>query len=323
MVMPTAASIPAPYFDRAAEAWVVGRYADVAAAFNEPSLCPLGKAGEHPARSVFRDLAATFGAQVEPLTQRIIESLPVDRPIDIVGEFAEPWCLAVATLVCRPEGAASDRLLQLAREISAAAAEPRDSALSDRATAAGEELARYFPHPPFPMVVPAFVALSQTLACFLANAWLALLRHPTEVATLRAQPELLANAIEELLRYAGPAHKISRRASAAVDLKGTRIAAGERVHLMVASANRDPEQFPDPDRLDLTRRACGQLSLGFGLHQCVAAPLIRAAAAAATAAFVAHFGAAEVTGRIEWRGGSGFRSPARLLITPRKARHAT
>jgi cytochrome P450 len=162
---------------------------------------------------------------------------------------------------------------------------------------------------------PAFVALSQTLPRLLANCWLALLRHPAEFARLRSHPELLPNAVEELLRYAGIVRRVFRRATADLDLGGVRIANGDLAMLMLASANRDPDQFPDPNRLDLARPIATHVSLGTGRNSCVGAMLIRMAASVATAALTARFAAATAHPVPEWRLGSGFCFPAAVNVT--------
>jgi cytochrome P450 len=216
----------------------------------------------------------------------------------------------IVTEVDRGQG---ERLADLAREVSAAAAEPNDSVLRSRADPANAQLERSFQNPATPLGAPVFVALSQTLPCLLANAWLALLRHPAELARLQSSPDLMPRAIEELLRYACLPRTLRREASDDLDLGGVRIAKGDRVMLMVASAHRDPEQFPDPDRLELTRTS-GQVALGAGPHSCVGAPLIRMAAAVGTGAFVDRFSAIVTGDELEWCGGSGFRSPASLHV---------
>ena len=259
----------APHFDPAQGAWVLSRYADVLAAFREPRLWPVGARRDDPPgirdeaahdRVAAETMAALspatlagWQAQIEPLAHRLLEQLPTDRAVDLVGEFAQPWSLAVAVLVTGADAADGERLAALARQVSAAAAEPDDSALQSRAAAATAELERCFEKRTMPLGEPAFVAPSQTLPCFLANAWLALLRHPEELARLRAQPDLLPGAMDELLRYAGLVRQLFPGAAADVDLGGVRIAKGERVILMLAAANRDPAQFREPDRLDVTR----------------------------------------------------------------------
>jgi cytochrome P450 len=104
-----------------------------------------------------------------------------------------------------------------------------------------------------------FLGTSQTLPAFLSNAWLALFRNPDECARLRAEPHLMPKAIDELLRYAGIVHTLFRRATTELDLGWVSIRRGQRVILKLGSANRDPAQFPEPDRLDLSRRITSQV----------------------------------------------------------------
>jgi hypothetical protein len=160
----------------------------------------------------------------------------------------------------------------------------------------------------------AYVALTQTLPCFLANAWLALLRDPGSAEMLRLEPGLMPQAVEELLRHSGPSRAQFRRAEEDVELGGVRIGKGARVVLMLAAANRDPEQFTDPLSLDLRRSTSGHLAFGAGRHACIGAAIVRAASAAATAGFIEHFAGARVKGPAEWRGGFAIGGPAALRV---------
>jgi cytochrome P450 len=103
----------------------------------------------------------------------------------------------------------------------------------------------------------------------LALALHSLLRHPDQLARLRAEPGLLPGAVEELQRYDGPVQMNDRVAVKDMTFAGVELAAGELVRLCIAAANRDPEHFPDPDRLDLGRTPDGQLGYGRGLHYCI------------------------------------------------------
>ena len=122
-------------------------------------------------------------------------------------------------------------------------------------------------------------------------------------------------AIEELLRHSGPARAQFRLATERATLAGATIAKGDRVALMLAVANRDPEQFPDPDRLDFRRNLSRHLALGDGKHSCIGAALVRAAAAVATAAFIEYFAGARLEGPVEWQGGFAIRGPASLRVS--------
>jgi cytochrome P450 len=171
-----------------------------------------------------------------------------------------------------------------------------------------------------PMGKSVFLGTSQTISFFLANAWLALLRNPAQLVRLRAEPDLMPRAIEELLRYAGVVHTLFRRATADVDLAGVRISKNERVVLRVGAANRDPAQFPEPDRLNITRRATGQLGLGAGPHSCVGALLVRMAAGIATTAFVSELAVTEMNSSIEWYRNCNVSTPASIRVLLQESR---
>jgi cytochrome P450 len=110
----------------------------------------------------------------------------------------------------------------------------------------------------------------------IGNGMFALLRHPDQLARLKAEPALLPGAIEELLRWDGPTARSSPSyATADLEIDGTVIPAGSVVIVGIAAANRDPRRFADPDRLDLARDTDGHLAFGHGIHRCVGAALAR------------------------------------------------
>jgi hypothetical protein len=259
-------------------------------------------------------LILNWQSQVEPLARGMMYALPSNRPVELVSEFTEPWCAELACIVTGVHRNDGERLLELSRVVSAAAADPNDTELKLRASEANRELERSMPDGPVPMAGPAFVALSHTLPAFLGRAWRALLRHPAELSRLNQDASLMPRAIEELFRYAGLATVIFRVASVTVNLGSSNIAEGDRVALMLSSANRDGIQFPEPNRLDLTRQASGHVAFGSGSHSCVGASLIRMAARVATSAFVQNFAAAQIQEPVQWRGGAGFRTPAALYV---------
>ncbi|NIH79673.1 cytochrome P450 family protein [Amycolatopsis viridis] len=115
----------------------------------------------------------------------------------------------------------------------------------------------------------------QTTADFLGNAVLALLCHPGQLDLLRERPELLPNAVEELLRYDGPLPVASPRvATEDVEYDGMRIPRGSIVGVVLNAANHDPRRFDDPDRLDV-RRTGPHLGFGYGVHHCLGVSLAR------------------------------------------------
>ncbi|MFF3625311.1 cytochrome P450 [Streptomyces sp. NPDC002467] len=128
----------------------------------------------------------------------------------------------------------------------------------------------------------------------IGNAVLALLDRPELLTALRLDPSGIPRAVEELARLEGPALLAIRRfPTEDVTIAGVTVPAGETVLLSLSAANRDPDRFPDPDRLDFTRDTTGHLALGHGIHYCLGAPLARAETEIALEALLERFGSLE------------------------------
>lgn len=318
------------YFDSALDAWVLSRYADVVAAFRDPNLWTTtisGKdqtdarddSGKLAARVELQEAlgnskVAVWQTKFEAEVARSLAGLPLDRPVDLLRELAQPVCLGLAADVTGvpPEDIA--RLGELGNAAFQGTGAPEGGETHARANAATAELKRYFAHAPFRLGEPAFVGISQTTARLLASGWCALLSHPGEWRRLREHPELMPGAVDELLRCGGIVPTLFRRARAPVRIGTTQIAAGERVHLRIDAANRDPGQFPDPDRLDIARRAVNHLALGIGRNSCVGNLLIRMASAVTAGALVNRFPQARLAGEVEWAASASFRWPAAVPV---------
>jgi len=119
------------------------------------------------------------------------------------------------------------------------------------------------------------VAGHETTTNLIGNGSLALLRNPDQLARLRAEPGLMENAVEELLRYDSPVQGTVRVTTEEVELGGQRVPANALVICGIGAANRDPAVHPDPDRLDLGRSGIRHLSFGLGAHFCLGAALAR------------------------------------------------
>ncbi|HKF35292.1 MAG TPA: cytochrome P450, partial [Ktedonobacteraceae bacterium] len=115
----------------------------------------------------------------------------------------------------------------------------------------------------------------ETTTNLIGNGLLTLLRHPEQWEQLRANPRLIPSAIEELLRYESPIQYTSRQAPDDVQMGGKTIRKRQAVIAVMGAANRDPERFPDPDRLDICRQDNRHLAFAWGAHFCFGAPLAR------------------------------------------------
>ncbi|GGT78615.1 cytochrome P450 [Streptomyces lateritius] len=128
-----------------------------------------------------------------------------------------------------------------------------------------------------------------TTANMIAHGTFALLSNPPQAEALRTDPDLAPQAVEELMRYLTIAHTSVKSALEDVELEGQLIRAGESVTLSLEAANRDPERFPDPDVLDVHRKATGHLGFGHGIHQCLGQQLARVEMTVALPALLRRF----------------------------------
>ncbi len=123
--------------------------------------------------------------------------------------------------------------------------------------------------------VQLVTAGNDTTKTMLSSGLHALLRHPQQLAELRADPSLIAGAVEEILRWENPLHYFRRTATADTELSGVEIAAGDKVAMFYTSANRDEDVFEDPQRFDIHRNPNPHLSFGIGEHFCLGVHLAR------------------------------------------------
>ena len=162
----------------------------------------------------------------------------------------------------------------VSRVIAERRQEPRDDLIS-RLVAAEERGQTLSEDEMLGTVALLLVAGNETTTHLISNGMLALSRNPDQVARLRDDPSLLPSAVDELLRYTGPVHTTRRVARTDVSLGGAQVRRGEVVIGLLASANRDPDKYADPDSLDVGRNPTDHVAFGDGIHFCLGAALAR------------------------------------------------
>jgi cytochrome P450 len=198
------------------------------------------------------------------------------------------------TTVARRKEAAATALVDYMR---GALRERQRAPCADLLSALAEQMQPVGGHDEDEIVVISIQILTggfESLRHMIALGLLALLRHPRELARLRTEPGLIPVAVEELLRYDGVVQQLTRVATDDIEVGGAQIRPGDTILLLPAAANRDPEAFAEPDRLDCRRRGARHLAFGSGAHACPGAGLARAVAQITFAALIERFAVLEL-----------------------------
>ncbi|MGH9173901.1 MAG: cytochrome P450, partial [Vicinamibacterales bacterium] len=169
------------------------------------------------------------------------------------------------------------------------------------------------------LVATCFLLLfagNETTTNLIGNGILTLLRNPDAHRQLREHPEMIRTAIEELLRWESPVQFTDRLVIEDIEIGGQQIPAGQGVRTIIGAANRDPDQFENPETLDLSRRPNRHVGLAHGLHFCLGAPLARAEGQITINAVIQRFPhLALATDRVEWQANHVFRGLTALPVT--------
>ncbi|GAA1692251.1 cytochrome P450 [Glycomyces endophyticus] len=215
------------------------------------------------------DLVAEFALPVPALVISELLGVPRADQDHFTGDAATVMTMTVSA---EEKAEASMRIMGfIAGLVAAKRAEPQDDLLSDLAADADlseEEVVG--------MAMLLLVAGHETTAKMIGLGTMALLENRDQWDLLRERPELMANAVEELLRYVGVIHTgIIRQAAEDFEFEGERIAAGEFMTVSVQTANRDGAHFDEADVFDVAGDAKGHMTFGHGVHQCLGQQLAR------------------------------------------------
>ncbi len=244
----------------------------------------------------------------------VMSTLAFPLPVTVIGEMLgvpaadrtrfRPLVRAVTAmleLVITPEAmdAATAASAELEDYFTGLLAErrahPRDDLLT-RLIQAEDEGERLTEYELVSTAILLFAAGFETTTHLIGNGLLALVRHPDQVARLRADRGLLRPAVEELLRYDSPVQITARTAYEELVVGDVRIQPGSFVLALIGAANRDPERFTDPDGLDVGRSESPPLSFGSGIHHCLGAALARLEAQVVIDRLLERFGTMELLG---------------------------
>lgn len=314
-----------------------------------------------PAHTHLRKLCSTaftprrverMADQIQDIANRLIETVVASGRMDVVADFASPFpAIVTARLLGVPESDHQqlkawsadfaellgnfqhnpDRVGRVLRSVEDMSAyfrdaidqqrrKPRDGLIRSLMDAEVEGL-RLTEDEVIANTIVTMVGGQETTTNLIGNGLLTLLRQPEQLAELRDNPTIMESAVEELLRYESPSQHTARLAPEDIMLGGKLIRKRDAVMAVMAAANRDPDRFPDPDRLDLSRRDNRHLAFGWAAHFCFGAPLARLEGQIAFSALLRRFpGLALATDRVSWRENLGLRGLKSLPVTFQPAR---
>ena len=257
---------------------------------------------------------------IQEIADQIFDSLPEAERMDVVADLAVPlpviviaetlgvpasdreqfkaWSTDIAGTLAGPfqtpdalerSVRSSNEIAEYFREqITARKRSPRDDLLSGLC-AAEEQGDLLSEDELIATCILLLVAGNETTTNLIGSGMLALLQNPAERQRLQADPLLIGSAVDEMLRFDGPAQMTSRIVATELEVRGRKMEPGQVVLSILGAANRDPEQFPEPDRLDVGRHPNRHLAFGQGIHYCIGAPLAVAEAQVALQTLLRRF----------------------------------
>jgi len=270
--------------------------------------------------------------RIQEIVEELIDGVQYRGTTDIIGDLAYPLPAMLISELFELPPRDRDQFRIWSEDIIALLGAGADAARAERGQRSLRALREYFVgliaqrrHKPDSDVISALIAAreqgdrlseaellstcvtlltasQETTTNLIGNGVLALLRNPDQLEKLRDDPSLITTAVEELLRYDAPLQRALRRVTETFEVDGERIEKGELVSLMLGAANRDPNQFPDPDRLNISRQENRHIGFGYGIHFCLGGPLARIEGQIAISALLRRLPSLRLASEeLEWR----------------------
>lgn len=292
-------------------------------------------------------VAESLRPQIEAIVDRMLEPLRHASEAELMHEIAHPLPVRVIAEMLGLSGSGQDRLVQWSDAIATFIGNPRRTleqthraqlaivalteffrgAVAERRRRRGGDLISLLldieedgevltEEELYAQCVMLLFGGHETTRNLIGNGMHALLQHPEELSRLRDQPEMIRSAVEELLRYESPVQYAGRILKDDMELCGARLHQGDVIAFMLGAANRDPQQFEDPCRLNLTRLNNAHLAFGAGPHFCIGNQLARLEGQVAILRLVQEFPRMQLASeRPEWAPNIGLRGLRALPVT--------
>ena len=287
---------------------------------------------------------------IADVADSLVNAAPVDQPFDVIAGLAQPLPIIIIAEMLGVPPSDRERFKAWSELIAKMTSLMRPPDVNAKVAVARKELRAYFSdviqqrrtQPQDDLIsalvqaqdgadqlddeellgfcVLLLVAGNETTTNLIGNGALALAQHPDQAETLASDHSVMSPAIEEFLRYDSPVQATVRHVVSDTEVGGTAIAKGDSVMAIVGAANRDPDQFDDPDALNLSRADNRHLSFGHGIHYCVGSPLARLEAEIAFAALLSRSPTLPLTDEpLEYGGTFILRGLKKLTVAPPSA----